>query len=247
MNVDWRLFLNPVKDQGNCGSCVAHGVGKTWEGEIRITAEDETLDVDLSERHLFSCCGGTCDQGTTMEAGLNQGLKGVALETDCPYDARDHPCGEGLASDWWMRGKKLNDWFSVLGIDEIKKMLYNAGPLAVTMPVHQSYMNYAGGIYHNLGVFDPIIGYHCVCLAGGTDEYCIIRNSWNTDWGEQGDARMLWSELDDTAFMVVPSDEPIPEPQPTPSPCPVGNLAARMLNVVPWLLRRRGRFRYMNR
>ena len=234
-----------MKDQGSCGSCVAHGVNKAWEGMIQIEMVNHSLNIDLSERHLFSCCGGKCDQGTTMEAALNQALQGVALEEDCPYDARDHPCGEGLASDWWKRGEKLGSWFTVSGLDEIKRIL-KAGPLAATMPVHQSFMNYSSGIYHNLGVFDPVIGYHCICLAGMNEDedYCIIRNSWNTDWGEGGDCRMRWSELDQAAFRVLPADESVPEPE--PSPCPVGNAAARVLNVVPWALGRRGRFQYVN-
>jgi len=215
VNIDWRPYLKPVKDQGDCGSCVPHGINKTWEGEIRIKAGDEALEIDLSERHLFSCCGGTCDSGTTMEAALNQALRGVALERDCPYDAKDHECGEGLAEDWWKNGKKMETWSKVSSVDEIKKML-EEGPLAATMAVHQSFLNYVGGIYHNLGAFDPIKGYHCICLAGNNDneDYCIIRNSWTRDWGEEGDARMRWSELDDAAFFIRPSDKPIPEPEP---------------------------------
>jgi len=152
-----------------------------------------------------------------MEAALNQALNGVSLEQDCPYDALDHPCGEGLAKDWWKRGKKLDSWFKFSGFSDIKELL-EKGPLAATMAVHQSFMNYAGGIYHNLGAFDPIVGYHCICLAGNNDDedYCIIRNSWTRDWGEEGDARMKWSELDDAVFRVIPSDEPIPEPEPEP-------------------------------
>lgn len=271
MRVDWRTYLDPVKDQGECGSCVAHGVCKAWEGMIQlkknmadgieivngvikpclvpISDPKEDESIDLSERHLFSCCGGSCDQGTTMQAALNQALNGVALEEDCPYDARDHRCGEGLASDWWRRGRLLGGWAGEDGYDAIRAALA-AGPLAATMPVHQSFMVYLGGVYHNLGVFDPVIGYHCVCLAGYDDEdeggYWIIRNSWGTGWGEYGDCRMRWDELDLLAYSVAPSDNPIPEPEPEPSPCPVGNAAARALNVVPWALGRRGRFYYRN-
>jgi len=184
-----------------------------------------------------------------VEKTLDRAMVGVCLEECCPYDARDHPCGSGRCDEWWRTGKRLASWGSVTDVADMKFLLDEDGPLVGVMAVHQSFMNYVDGVYHSLGFFDPIVGYHCISVVGYDDEMgaWLIRNSWNTTWGMAGYCWIRYgdSEIDEIMYNLI-LDGPIPEPEPTPSPCPVGNLAAQLLNVVPWLLGRRGRFRYLN-
>jgi hypothetical protein len=119
------------------------------------------------------------------------------------------------------------------------------------MMVHQSFMNYKSGVYHSLGLNDPILGGHCIAIVGYDDDLgaWLVRNSWGTDWGMDGYAWVKYndSEIDSCMYQVVPDGEVPPQPNPpSPSPCPVGRLISRILNFFLSLMHRRGRFVYMN-
>ena len=63
--IDWRNnggnWTTPIKNQGACGSCVAHGTLATIEARANIACQNPNLDLDLSESHLFYCgCGNCC-------------------------------------------------------------------------------------------------------------------------------------------------------------------------------------------
>ena len=248
MSADLRPKCTPIRDQANCGSCTAFGTLGAWE---------ELLGgkIDLSERHLFFCAGGGCNSGNTPEATFAQALKGVCLEECLPYGTAsigiDSACENGICSEWWTNGKKLASWMSITDIKEMKDLLDQGIALPTTMTVHQSFMNYVSGVYHSLGASDPIVGYHMICTVGYDDEKgaWLIRNSWGIGWGEAGYVWIKYgdSEIDSTMYqLVLSNDQPDPTPGPTPSPCTRGALAAKILNFIPWLLRRKGRFFYMN-
>jgi C1A family cysteine protease len=56
-NVGGQNFVTPIRDQGNCGFCVAFGTVATVEGRSRTQANNPNPNVDLSEAHLFYCYG----------------------------------------------------------------------------------------------------------------------------------------------------------------------------------------------
>lgn len=47
--------MTSIKNQKNCGSCVAFGVLATVEANARFQSKDSTLATDLSEAQLFLC------------------------------------------------------------------------------------------------------------------------------------------------------------------------------------------------
>jgi len=243
---DWRSHCSPIRDQGDCGSCTAFGTIGAWEALIRIVESNPYLDIDLSESDLFACSGGSCLQGNTVEATLGQAIKGVCLEDCLPYEPRDRYCGQERCSDWWETGKKLTAWKLIENIHDMRALLDTTGPLAGTMAVHQSFLNYLDGVYHSLGPSDPIIGYHMIAIVGYDDNLgaWLLRNSWGEGWGMRGYCWIRYgdSEIDVEMYALYP-DGPIP---PELSPCPIGHGLARILNVFPRLLGRRGRFYYLN-
>ena len=66
---DWRNndgndWTTPVRNQGRCGSCVAHAALAVFESVFKIAKNDFTWNPDLSEQCLFSCgCGRCCNKG----------------------------------------------------------------------------------------------------------------------------------------------------------------------------------------
>ena len=242
--IDWRKSCPPIRNQGSCGSCTAFGTIGAWEANMNIMYN---MLVDLSERDLFFCSGGSCSSGNYMSAVLDHATNpGICVEECCQYDAIDHSCGEGRCDNWWVNGKKLKSWKKITDINEMKSIL-NTTPLVGTMEVHQSFMNYKSGVYHSLGVSDPVLGGHCIAIVGYDDELgaWLVRNSWGTDWGMDGYAWVKYgdSEIDSCMYQIIPDGE-IP-PQPKPSPCKIGNTIAKIMSFVPNLLNRNGRFYYI--
>lgn len=54
-NVGGTNYGTPIRDQGQCGSCVAFGVAATLEGTARYTRRTPALPMDLSEAQIFYC------------------------------------------------------------------------------------------------------------------------------------------------------------------------------------------------
>ena len=204
--------MGPICDQKSCGSCSVFGTIKAWEGCIRIKENNPDLPIDLSERDLFVCSGGTCSTGNYMDAVLNYARdSGVCLEECCPYDAIDHSCGEGRCENWWVNGKKLLSWRRITSVNEMKSLL-SKKPLIGTMMVHQSFMNYKSGVYHSLEtLIDPILGGHCISVLDFDDELgaWFIANSWGLKWGMDGYAWIKYgdSEIDTCMYEIIPDGE----------------------------------------
>jgi len=261
--VDWTHLAQPIQDQGNCGSCRAFGLTGVMEA---LYFQKYGKQVKLSERDLFFCAGGTCDTGLEMEEPLDYVKEhGVATEECCPYgdtiNGIDHKCGDGKCIEWWVDGVKIASWHKLNTQEEVDAA-FREGPVDMAMAVPQSFINYTGGVYHSLGWFDMIVGYHCI---GGfarnfTEKWDEIRNSWAAQgWGEKSLSDHIpgeegWARVknDDAKLeleyykVVINGPIPEPEPEPTPSDCTRGNTIAKVMNFIPWLLRRKGRFYYLN-
>ena len=251
-----------IQDQGNCGDCTAYGSLGVGESAIRIKENNPSDPIKLSEAHVFFCSGGTCDGGNTVEAVLNRFMQGVCTEDCLPTKVVDQACSAGICANWWLNAKKLAAWNSITDPTEIKALL-DTVPLVATMAVHQSFFNYAGGTYKNLGPQDPIVGYHCIGGFGYSDALVAkyLRNSWGIVWGQNcvingiprpGYCVIDAGELDAEMYELIP-DGPVPAPGPaptppgpTPSPCKWGNGIANFLNLLARAAGRKGRFFYGN-
>jgi C1A family cysteine protease len=66
-NIDWRPYMNPVKDQGQCGSCYAFAATATMEGRYAIK---RGVRVALSEQVIVDCSAQNngCDGGLPSKA-----------------------------------------------------------------------------------------------------------------------------------------------------------------------------------
>lgn len=257
--VDFTALAQPIQDQGQCGSCRAFGLTGVMEA---LYFQKYGKHIKLSERDLFFCSGGTCEQGLDMEGPLNYvQTHGIATEECCPYgdtiNGIDHNCDDGKCIEWWVDGVKIASWLKLNTQAEIDAAI-REGPLDAAMAVPQSFINYSGGTYHSLGLFDSIVGYHAIGCFGKnfTEGWIELRNSWGAQgWGEQslsdhiaGEEGWARVKCDDAAleleFFKVIVNGPIPEP--TPSPCLRGNAIAKIANAILKFLGRRGRFYYLN-
>lgn len=195
--IDWRNnggnWTTPIKNQGGCGSCVAHGTLATIEARASIVCQNPNLDLDLSESHLFYCgCGNCCGNGWNFAPALEFCKNtGVAKEADFPYVDSNQPCKPGVVPMF-----KIDGWSQVLALADRKNLLAARGPMVAGMAVYQDFFSYSGGVYQH--VSGSLAGYHAISVVGynETGKYWICKNSWGTGWGELGpDGQRGWFRI----------------------------------------------------
>jgi len=208
-NVGGHNFITPIRDQGNCGSCVAFGTCATIEGMFRVQRNDPNLAIDLSEAHLFFCLGRT--QGVTCATGWMPDKAfacaanpGITDEACYPYNTSSADCS-GLCSDWQNRATKVNGSHQV-GAADIKAAISSRGPVSACFVVFNDFFAYRSGVYRH--VTGNQVGGHCVSLIGYDDAAgCwIAKNSWGIGWGEGGFFRIAYGECGIDTWAVYTAD-----------------------------------------
>ncbi len=218
-SIDWRDYngsnwITSIKDQGTYGSCVAFGVNAALEARLRRFYNDSSWNLDLSEQHVYEFGGGLpLGGGMYISDALNYvRLFGSPEEWCNPYDPAtmfDYTVNE----HWRLYTYKIKNWGWLDGssIENIKEELLN-GPLVAAIDVYEDFNYYSGGIYvYSWGSY---LGGHCITIIGYNDtEGCwICKNSWGTDWGEDGYFRMAYGQcgIEDvvSAFEVIDNRYP---------------------------------------
>lgn len=191
--VDWRNnngnFVTSVKDQATCGSCVAFATCATLESRALKKQNRPGRDIDLSESHLFSCGGGRCENGWNFEPALQQAHDvGVGLEADFPYEPRNVACPNIPVA------VKVPAWSKIAKSNARKHAIAQDGPVVAGMRVFSDFYSYSSGIYQH--VTGTLEGLHAVSVVGYDDkeQYWIVKNSWRSDWGENGYVRIAYGQ-----------------------------------------------------
>jgi hypothetical protein len=220
--VDWRNFneknfVTPVKDQGDCGSCVSFDVCAVLESLYLISTGKVKI---FSEWDVFTRIG-TCSTGATVESGLDALKAGV-----CDAACRDYQ-SDIVCPDRANRLTKIVSWNMLSTPLQAKTALQN-GPIVASMAVYDDFFNYKSGVYKY--VSGSLAGDHAVAIVGYDDVLgCwIVKNSWGTSFGENGFFRiaynqcgMLAGDLQNPMFAEVLS---APAPEPIPTPVETGDL-----------------------
>mmetsp|Transcript_31401 Transcript_31401/g.32584 ORF Transcript_31401/g.32584 Transcript_31401/m.32584 type:complete len:374 (+) Transcript_31401:3-1124(+) len=195
-SVDWREkgVVNPVKNQGGCGSCWAFATISVLESHAAINSGKL---LNLSEQQVVDCtpnphhCGGTggCE-GADAPLGFEylRATGGASLTADYPYHQRDETC-----KDQDVEKVVSLDGFHLIPDNDpyaLTEALVNRGPISVTVDASNWHL-YHSGI---LNGFQGAETNHGVVLVGyGEDadgKYWIIRNSWGPAYGEDGYIRV---------------------------------------------------------
>ncbi len=193
--IDWRdnggNFVTPIKNQHECGACVAFATCAVLEARVRIAENASGLNIDLSEAHLFACgCGDCCDTGWVNSKALDFARrKGVGAEADYPYNTlRAQGCKEIDSM------VKVKAYAAIETMNVRKKVIAAKGPVTASMEVYEDFLSYGRGIYRH--VTGSLVGYHAVCVIGYDDtEKCwIVKNSWGREWGEAGFFKIAYGQ-----------------------------------------------------
>lgn len=213
---DWRANgagIPPIRNQGQCGSCWAFGTTAAVEAAIAVF--DKRL-VDLSEQNVLDCnpdgysCGGGYWAYDVYQS------PGAVMETEYPYDASDGTC-RGASKQ---HPFKIETFHGVQNgnIDAIKAAIFQYGAVGVTMAVCGSFPGYGGGVYDSTECNNAQSN-HIVALVGWDDTVThrhgqgvwILRNSWGTEWGENGYCRMAYGMAgieEDATYVIYKPEDP---------------------------------------
>ena len=192
---DWRPhnILQKVKYQGACGSCWAFVVTGSIESQWALAGHGLP---NLSEQQLISCdnTNYACDGGVMQYAFqwiLRENDGYVASVNYYPQTSfeKERPAacnnvGAGAAA-------KITNFIDIPKTEEeIRKYTVNVGPVVVAIEAN-NWQHYTGGIMS--GCRNWYIT-HAVLVVGydttHDPPYWILKNSWSTQWGENGYARL---------------------------------------------------------
>jgi len=191
--VDWRELGNVtgVKDQGNCGSCYAFSSVGAIEGAHFIAnkklvslSEQQIIDCDPTEQ---GCEGGFMDH--VYEYLIEK--DGIESEATYPYRGSDN----GTCSFAKNSVAATVTSFSSIPEDEdaLKDAVATLGPVSVGIHAEYSLIHYKSGVYFSASCNFFRIN-HAVLVVGygneGGNDYWLVKNSWGTNWGEEGYVKM---------------------------------------------------------
>lgn len=193
---DWteQGRVSPVTNQRNCGACWAFATVGPLEAAILIGGGPVE---DLSEQALVSCnpWGWGCNGGWwAFDMFLSTG---AALESCQPYTAKDGTCVTSCEHPY-----RIDDWAYVSSsdqpsVDQIKTAILLYGPVAGALHASNAFGYYRGGVW-TLDEEGDIN--HGVTIVGWDDSLgpagaWRIKNSWGTNWGEDGFAWVAYGTL----------------------------------------------------
>ena len=210
-SVDGVNYLSLVINQHlpqYCGSCWAQSTASALSDRINFLITKNQPRIKLSAQYLINCNGvGGCHGGFHDRVYEYIQKHGIAEEGCQPYTAyqpKEQQCtalqqcmlcswvGSSVTSctDQPYRRWRVKEFGQLNSTEEIKREIFARGPVTCKMRVTDGFRTYKGGVYSE--EITETETNHTVSLVGfGKEkatgrEYWIVRNSWGTQWGEDG-------------------------------------------------------------
>jgi len=205
--VDLRIYASPIDDQGNLGSCTGNAIAgaidlidkKTQNKSLRVSRlfiyyQERVLEGDISQ-----------DNGAYIRDGIKACYTvGAPQESLWPYDISKFARAPSSVAYADAAKRKVVSYAKCTDFNMVKAALASGTPVVVGFYVYSSFETpevARTGImpYPNVSR-EKLLGGHAVCLVGYDDSHnwFIARNSWGTNWGDNGYFYMPYQIIQNT-------------------------------------------------
>lgn len=210
-DIDGENWMSPVKNQGSCGSCWAFSALGVMEAYYNFINNDPDYNMDFAEEYLVSdCVKHGCNGGHSFNSLEYIRDVGIVEETCMPYTATDSACSTLCDDPEWYSIDQVFWEYYTLDVDMLKYLIVNYGPVSVYFKIGMGSFDEEDVLYCpdlDRGDID-----HAVVAVGYDDagEYWIVKNSWGSTWGADGDGyfKVGYNEcnIDSTVYVYIPSE-----------------------------------------
>jgi len=211
--------LRVIRDQSNCASSWTMAVASVISDRICIHSQ-ERIEKYVSEEDILGCCmncGSGCMGGSIEHAWNYFLMNGVVSgggfkdSSGCiPYSTepnefhsqnrRTSPVCQRYCQDSFFQSysRDITEaqsvyYFVAKDSSVIQTEIYENGPVTTSIMVYDDFFFYLSGIYQPLT--SKYWGMQPISIIGWGEEegipYWICRNSWGTNWGENGFFRVV--------------------------------------------------------
>merc|ERR1711957_190631 len=201
-SVNWVTAgaVGAVKDQGQCGSCWAFSSTGSLEGahfiatgELLSFSEQQLVDCAYTKYGNYACNGGLQTNAYHYYEAGNK----AELESVYPYAGVKQTCAYNASS---ATAVTVSDYTDVTPNNKSQMMAaLNKQPLAVAIEADKYvFQTYKSGVLSSSRCGTHLD--HAVLAVGyGTDsasglDYWLVKNSWNTVWGDQGYIKLAMND-----------------------------------------------------
>lgn len=193
--VDLRPLASPVKDQGNLGACVPSAVISAYELLIKKHLPDRYVDLSTlflyyNSRLIEETIAG--DEGVLHIKNALKVAKLCGLARDSLWNYDESKLIERPSDDSYIDAlsRRISSYKLVPSVESILENLVMDNPIIVGMDVFEG--------FDSITKEDPIVkmpwrgaysmGGHSVLIVGYSlpNQQFIIKNSFGSDWGEEG-------------------------------------------------------------
>lgn len=193
--IDLRSKCPPVYNQYELNSCTGNALAGAFEFDLMAQKLNNFTPSRLFIWYNERTKEGTINQnvGALISDGVESLLnQGVCPESEWPYDVSEFAVKptDGCYSDALKH--KLDNYKSFdRNLNQMKQSLINGYPFVFAFSVYESFESSEVAKTGIMPIPQPdekFIFDHVVMAVGFDDskQWFIVRNSWGTDWGDQG-------------------------------------------------------------
>ncbi len=184
-----RSKLPPAYNQEQFNSCTANALA----GAIQFYHHSympSRMFIYYNERKAQNCLNQ--DDGSTLSVGLRTTSQyGAPVEAEWPYDEAHLYADPGPILYTQAVGDLITNYAAVDSLEDLKSSLAAGWPVVIGMSVYpymESEEMASSGVLKMPAANEKSLGGHAVLCVGYNDatQSLLIRNSWGTDWGQQG-------------------------------------------------------------
>jgi C1A family cysteine protease len=200
--INWRVqgVVPDVQNQEQCGSCWAFSAAETLASfyaikhqvNAPVLSPQELVDCVPYSYNCYGCMGGWPSRA--MDYALTKLNGGLQNWTSYPYQGTDGQCNVTrnqtvVVAPATVRNVTVGDQTDLL------RSLTRFGPVSICIDVEESFQFYQRGIYSTTNCMTTSVN-HAILLYGlyqdpATGRWAyMVRNSWGTSWGVEGDVFM---------------------------------------------------------